>query len=143
MNTIFRDQLRKFVLVFFDDILVDSRTWVEHLQHLKATLEILEAHHLFAKKKKCEFGQTSLAYLGHVISASGVSVDKAKIQAMIDWPLPQTLKGLRGFLGLTGYYRKFVKDYGLRAQPLNKMLKKMHLNGLRRLEGPFMISRKP
>lgn len=95
MNSVFRAHLRKFVLVFFDDILIYSRTWEDHLQHLWIVLELLRQHHLFVKLKKCEFGKLELEYLGHIISGEGIKVDQVKIQAMIDWPPPSTITELR------------------------------------------------
>ncbi|XP_026419467.1 uncharacterized protein LOC113315400 [Papaver somniferum] len=124
MNDIFQDHLRKFILVFFDDILVYSSSLEEHLLHLQLTLDILRKHQLFANFSECCFGQHELEYLGHIITAEGVKADPAKISAMINWPIPHTLKELRGFLGLTGYYRKFVKNYGLISIPLTDLLKK-------------------
>lgn len=124
MNSIFRLHLRKFVLVFFDDILVYSRSWEEHLEHVRVVLQILEDNHLFVKRKKCEFGKSELEYLGHIVSGDSVKVDQEKIRAMLDWPPPTIITDLRGFLGLTGYYRKFVKDYGIIARPLTNLLKK-------------------
>ncbi|KAL6347245.1 hypothetical protein AAG906_013681 [Vitis piasezkii] len=124
MNSVFRPFLRKFVLVFFDDILVYSSSWQEHLQHVKTIFELLRQHQLFVKFKKCEFGKHELEYLGHIISADGVKVDQSKIQAMLDWPRPTTVTELRAFLGLTGYYRKFVHNYGIIARALTNLLKK-------------------
>ncbi|XP_030964149.1 uncharacterized protein LOC115985337 [Quercus lobata] len=109
MNSIFRPYLRKFVLVFFDDILVYSQS--------------MDAH-LYAKQSKCVFGCTEVEYLGHVISGEGVKADPKKISAMVQWPIPDFVKALRGFLGLAGYYRKFIKGYGTIAQPLTDLLKK-------------------
>lgn len=124
MNSIFSGILRKFVLVFFDDILVYSATWEAHLCHLRTVFTILQQQHLFLKKSKCQFAQKQVAYLGHVVSKKGVSVDDNKITAIQRWPQPITLKALRGFLGLTGYYRKFVQNYGFIAAPLTNMLRK-------------------
>lgn len=125
MNSVFRSYLRKFVLVFFDDILIFSQSWEEHLDHVQRVFEILHMQKLFVKQKKCAtFGQAEVDYLGHIISGAGVKVDNNKIKAMLDWPPPTTITKLRGFLGLTGYYRKFVKDYGLIAKSVTNLLKK-------------------
>lgn len=124
MNHIFKPHLRHFILVFFDDILVYSKTFDEHLSHLKTTLRILQDQQLYAKRSKCAFGLESIEYLGHIISGQGVAADSNKIKCMIDWPSPKTIKALRGFLGLTGYYRKFVKGYGVLSKPLTELLKK-------------------
>ena len=124
MNSIFRRHLRKFILVFFDDILVYSPDWDQHLVHVMQTFEILRQHRFFVKASKCAFGQQELEYLGHIITRKGVKVDENKIAAMVAWPRPTNISELRGFLGLTGYYRKFVKDYGIIARPLTNLLKK-------------------
>ena len=124
MNEIFSNLLRRYVLVFFDNILIYSKTWPEHLIHLKEVLSILHMHQLLLRREKCQFGQKSISYLGHVISSQGVAMDGEKIEAMEQWPKPTTVKALRGFLGLTGYYRKFIQGYGSIAGPLTNLLKK-------------------
>jgi hypothetical protein len=124
MNHIFQPYLRKFILVFFDDILIYSRDMETHLTHLTKTLELLRHHQLYAKMSKCTFGCSEVEHLGHVVTPQGVCADPGKIQAMVDWPFPKTIKALRGFLGLTGYYRKFIKGYGSIAAPLTAMLRK-------------------
>jgi hypothetical protein len=91
MNHIFRDQLRKSVLVFFNDILIYSRSWQEHMRHLDEVLSIMEAQSLYAKESKCEFGMTELLYLGHIISAKGVQVHQEKIRAILDWSTPKNM----------------------------------------------------
>jgi hypothetical protein len=124
MNDVLRPYLRRFVLVFFDDILIYSETWADHLRHIRVVLSELARHQLFVKRSKCSFGATSVAYLGHVISAAGVAMDPVKVQAIHDWPVPRSARAVRGFLGLAGYYRKFVHDYGTVAAPLTALLKK-------------------
>ncbi|KAE8696106.1 hypothetical protein F3Y22_tig00110676pilonHSYRG00061 [Hibiscus syriacus] len=124
MNELFSSFLRKFVLVFFDDILVYSTSMKDHITHLGLVLVILQTNQLFAKMSKCFFGQTQVEYLGHIISAAGVSTDPTKVEAMRNWPIPKSLKSLRGFLGLTGYYRRFIKNYGTISKPLTQLLKK-------------------
>ena len=122
MNDVLRDYLRRFVLVFFDDILIYSSSWAEHLQHITIVLNELRAHRLHLKRSKCSFGATSVAYLGHVISADGVAMDADKVVAVEAWPTPRSIRGLRGFLGLAGYYRKFIREFGLIAAPLTRLL---------------------
>lgn len=124
MNQIFADYTRKFVIVFLDDILVYSSTLQEHQDHLKLVLDKLREHQLFAKESKCAFAQTTIEYLGHIISSAGVATNSTKTQAMQNWPVPTTTTELRGFMGLTGYYRKFVQHYGIIAKPLTQLLTK-------------------
>lgn len=124
MNEVFRSLLRKCVLVFFDDILIYSRGWENHMKHLETVLKMLAQHSLVANKKKCQFVQKSVEYLGHVISEAGVAVDPNKVKSVIQWPVPKNVKGVRGFLGLTGYYIKFIRDYGKVARPLTELTKK-------------------
>lgn len=124
MNDILREFLRSFVLVFFDDILVYSPNLETHLVHLEKVFIKLQQHAHKVKGSKCSFGADQVEYLGHVVNAKGVAVDPAKIECIKQWKQPTTLKGLRGFLGLAGYYRKFVKIFGIIAKPLTNMLKK-------------------
>jgi hypothetical protein len=124
MNDVLGPFLRRFVLVFFDDILIYSSSWSDHLRHVKLVLEAIRTHQLYLKRSKCSFGEQSMAYLGHVISAEGVAMDSDKVLAVVDWPAPRTVRAVRGFLGLVGYYRKFIKGFGTIAAPLTALLKK-------------------
>ena len=111
-------------LFFFDDILIYNSSWADHLRHLCVVLTLLRQHRLFVKRSKCSFGVESVSYLGHIISAAGVAMDPAKVLAIHDWPQPRSARAVRGFLGLAGYYRKFVHNYGTIAAPLTALLKK-------------------
>jgi hypothetical protein len=124
MNLIFEPYLRQFVIVFFDDILIYSPTLESHLQHLEVVFQCLLDNEFCLKQSKCSFAQQSIEYLGHIVSAAGVGPDPAKISAMVDWPQPKSVKQLRGFLGLTGFYRKFVHHYASLAAPLTALLKR-------------------
>jgi hypothetical protein len=112
------------VLVFFDNILIYSRTEAEHIEHLIVVLTLLQQNSLFVKRSKCVFGQKSVEYLGHIITSTGVSTDPTKISAVQAWPISKNITKMRGFLGLAGYYRRFVKDYGKIYRPLFDNLKK-------------------
>ena len=116
MNEVFKPYLRRFVLIFFDDILIYNKGLEEHEKHLTTVLQTLANHKLYARMSKCVFAANEVEYLRHVISRQKVQTNPKKIKAMKDWPIPKNLKTLRGFLGLTGYYRKFIKGMD-RLQP--------------------------
>lgn len=124
MNRTLAPLLRKCALVFFDDILIYSSTYKDHLSHLQQVLQLLADNQWKVKMSKCEFAQSSIHYLGHVISADGVATDESKIAAVRDWPVPQDVKQLRSFLGLAGYYRKYVRNYASISKPLTVLLHK-------------------
>jgi len=124
MNMLFQPYLRKFVNVFFDDILIYSTSLEEHILHLDIVFQCLISNQFFLKRSKCLFGQESIEYLGHIISRQGVGPNPEKIKAMQCWPTPSSLKQLRGFLGLTRFYRKFIRHYASIAAPLTDLLKK-------------------
>lgn len=120
MNTVLKGL--PFVVVFMDDILVFSKTVSEHHDHVREVLNRLRTHKLYASPKKCEFYRESVEYLGHVITPEGVTVLPSKVNAVQGWPAPTDLKSLRQFLGLTGFYRHFVPQYGTVAAPLTDLL---------------------
>lgn len=124
MNDLFKPFLRKIVLVFFEDILVYSKTPKEHLNHFRTVLGVLQTNHFFAKASKCRFGVSGIDNLGHLISNKGVRADLSKLNSMSYWPIPHSIKSLRGFLGMTRYYRKFIYGYGIIAAPLTTLFKK-------------------
>ena len=109
MNELFKPFLRKFCANLFYGILVYSSIWSKYLQHDRQVLQVLLDNQLFAKLSKCQFGVKEVHYLGHIVSPDGVAVDQSKVQAVKEWPTPKTLKALRGFPGLTGCYRRFIR----------------------------------
>jgi hypothetical protein len=110
MNSILSNFMRKFVLVFMDDILIYSKSLYEHIDHLTQVFQVLRQHNLYVKFKKCAFAQTQIDYLGHIIYDKGVATGPSKTSAMLNWSTPNSFTDLRGFLGLTEYYRKFIQD---------------------------------
>ncbi|XP_074290661.1 putative mitochondrial protein AtMg00860 [Silene latifolia] len=124
MNRVFSPYLDKFVVVFIDDILVYSKTKAGHEEHLRIVLQTLREHQLYAKLSKCEFWLGNVAFLGHVISREGVSVDSTKIETVSKWVAPKNIAKIRSFLGLAGYYRRFVKDFSMIARPLTSLMRK-------------------
>ncbi|KAL9251592.1 Retrovirus-related Pol polyprotein from transposon 17.6-like protein [Drosera capensis] len=124
MNRVFKPYLDRFVLVFIDDIVVYSRDHREHEEYLRITLETLRGNELYAKLKKYEFWLKEVAFLGHVISEKRVKVDPKKIEAVTEWPRPSNMVEVRSFLGLEGYYRRFVEGFSKIAIPLTKLTRK-------------------
>jgi hypothetical protein len=124
MNKVFMDYLDKFIVVFIDDIIIFSMTEEEHEKHLRLVLEKLRSNQLYVKFSKCEFWLTKVTFLGHVISAGGVSVDPNKVKDVLNWMPPATALEIRSFLELVGYYHRFIKDFSKIAKPMMKFLKK-------------------
>ena len=124
MNKVFMDFLDKFVVVFIDDILIYSKSKDEHKEHLRAVLQRLRDHQLYAKFSKCEFWLQQVGFLGHILSAEGISVDPSKVKDVLDWSAPTTVSEIRSFLGLAGYYRRFIEGFSKIAKPMTELLKK-------------------
>jgi hypothetical protein len=124
MNKVFMEYLDKFVVVLIDDILIFSKMVEEHEEHLRLALEKLRSNQLYAKFSKCEFWLTEVAFLGHVISTGGVSVDPGKVKDVLNSMPPTTASEIRSFLGLAGYYRRLIKDFSKIAKPMMKLLEK-------------------
>ena len=122
MNQLFQPYLRKYIIVFFDDILIYNRTIHDHLLHLEKAFQVLVEGKFSLKLSTCTFAQEQLEYLGHIVSSSGVTPVPEKVQAVSRWPTPRTPRALRGFLGLIGFYRRFIKGYAALASPLTKLL---------------------
>jgi hypothetical protein len=123
-NSAFMPELDKFVVVFIYDILVYSKNEQEHTEHLHIVLQRLRDHHLYAKLSKCDFWLREIKFLGHTISQDGISVDPEKVQEVMDWQPPTTVRQIQSFLGLVGYYRRFIPDFSRIAKPMTELLKK-------------------
>ncbi|GJZ35721.1 reverse transcriptase domain-containing protein [Tanacetum coccineum] len=124
MNRVCKPYLDKFVIVFIDDILIYSRNEKEHEEHLKTILELLKKEELYAKFSKCEFWINTVKFLGHVIDSSGIHVDPTKIEAVKNWASPTTPSEIRQFLGLAGYYRRFIEGFSKIAKPMTELTQK-------------------
>jgi hypothetical protein len=124
LNKLFMEYLDKFIVVFIDDILIFSKTEEEHEKHLRLLLEKLRSNQLYIKFSKCEFWLTKVTFLGYVISAGGFSVDLGKVKDVLNWMPPTSDSAIHSFLGLAGYYRRFIKDFSKIAKPMMKLLEK-------------------
>jgi hypothetical protein len=138
MNSVFMPELDKFVVVFIDDILVYSRNEHEHTMHLHTVLQRLRNHHLYAKLSKCDFWLREIKFLGHTVAQDGITVDPEKVQEVMDWKPPTIVRQIRSFLGLAGYYRRFIPDFSRIAKPMTELLKK----GVK-FERSFLVAGKP
>ena len=124
MHRVFQPYLDQFVVVFVDDILIYSKSEEEHEDHLRVVLQILRDHQLYAKFSKFEFWLTKVKFLGHVVLALSVSVDPEKIEAVMSWERSKAIFKIRGFLGLVGYYRRFIEDFSQLATPMTRLTRK-------------------
>ena len=124
MNHVLRAFIGKFVVVYFDDILIYSKNLGDHLVNLKTVLHVLRKERLFASLKKCTFCTDRLVFLGFVVSAQGIQVDEEKVRAIQDWPSLTSVNKVRSFHGLASFYRRFVKDFSSIATPITEVIKK-------------------
>jgi hypothetical protein len=124
MNKVFLEYLDMFVVVFIDDILVYSRSKEEHKEHLRLVLQKLRDHRLYVKLSKCEFWLKQFTFLGHIISKGGISVDPGKVQDVLGWNVPTSVGDIQSFLGLAGYYRRFIEGFSKITKPMTKLLEK-------------------
>ncbi|WVZ76013.1 LOW QUALITY PROTEIN: hypothetical protein U9M48_024018 [Paspalum notatum var. saurae] len=124
MNEVLRPFVGLFVVVYFDDILIYSKTMEEHLEHLSVVFDALRTARLFGNMEKCTFCTQRVSFLGYVVTPQGIEVDSSKIDAIRDWPTPTTVTQIRSFLGLAGFYRRFVRDFSSIAAPLHELTKK-------------------
>ena len=124
MHRVFQPYLNQFVVVLVDDILIYSQSEREHEDHLRIILQFLREHRLYAKFNKCEFWLNEVRFLGHVVSTSSVSVDPKKVEAVMSWERPKSVFEIRSFLGLVGYYNRFIEDFFRLAAPMTRLTRK-------------------
>jgi hypothetical protein len=124
MNSVFMDYLDKFVVVFIDDILIYSQNEQEHEEHLRKVLQRLRDCQLYAKLSKCEFWISEVMFLGHIINREGLAVDPKKVTTILDWKAPKVVRGIKSFIGMTSYYRRFIEDFSKIARPMTALLAK-------------------
>ena len=124
MNILFSPYLDQFVIIFIDDILVYSKNAADHEVHLRKVLEVLREQKLYAKYAKCKFWESTVHFLGHVISTGGITVDPEKVTPVREWKRPKDVNQIRSFLGLAGYYRRFIKNFSILAAPMTRLTKK-------------------
>jgi len=110
-----------FIIVYMDDILIFSKTWEEHLKHVKQTLDVLKREKLYVKLSKCEFGKTYLNYLGHTVGGGELKIDPSKVAAIVSWPKPKSAIEVRSFLGVAQYWRKFISKFSSNVAPLHAL----------------------
>ena len=124
MHRVFQPYLDQFVVIFIDDILIYSQSEEEHEGHLRIVLQVLRDHLSYAKFSKCESWFTEVKFLGHMVSASCVSVDPEKVEAVLSWERPKSVFEIRNFLGLAGYYRRFIENFSRLATPMTRSTRK-------------------
>ena len=121
MNDVFRPFLDDFVIVYLDDIPVFSKNWEDHVNHVTQVLETLRKEKLYVKLSKCEFGKTSLVYLGHIVGEGEIKIDPSKVDVIVNWPKPTNVTEVRSFLGAVQYWRRFIANFSFIAAPLHAL----------------------
>jgi hypothetical protein len=121
MNDVFIPYIDDFVIVYLDDILIFSRRWEDHIKHVKTVFELLKKEKLYIKMSKCEFGKTSLVYLGYIVGNGQLKIDLTKVEVIVKWPKPTTATEVRSFLGAVQYWRKFIANFSYIATPLHAL----------------------
>ena len=124
MNDMLREFVNDFVVVYLDDILIYSKSAEDHERHLRLVLQKLREHKFYANLKKCEFMKQEIAFLGHIVGVNGIKVDPKKVQAVSDWEVPKDVHGVRSFLGLANYFRRFLQGFSKMVSPLTNLTKK-------------------
>ena len=123
MNSLFKEELDDFILVYPDDILIFSQTLQEHIRHIRIVLERLRTPKFYARLHKCSLFQIRVKYLGFDVSIRGIQPSPEKVKTIVEWPTPKNVKDVRSFLGLAGFYRRFIKDFSLKARPMTDLKK--------------------
>ncbi|KAE8663112.1 putative Quercetin 3-O-methyltransferase 1 [Hibiscus syriacus] len=139
MHQVLRPFMGKFVVVYFDDILVYSPTWTSHFDHLRAIFEMLKTECLFVNQKKCSFFTTSVTFLGFVVSTDGVHADHSKVDAVLEWPRPKTLHDIQSFHGLASFYRRFIRNFSTLIAPITECLKGRDFQWSEEAEASFQL----
>jgi len=121
MNDVLKYFLDDFFIMYLDDILIFSKTWEENLKHVKQTLDVFKREKLYVKLSKCEFGKTSLNYLGHIVGGGELKIDPSKVAVIVNWPKPRSATEVRSFLEATQYWRKFISNFSSIAAPLHAL----------------------
>ena len=121
MNDVFRPFINDFFIVYLDDILIFSRTWEEHVKHVKQILDVLVREKLYLKMSKCEFGKTFLVYLCYIVGCGELRIDPSKVEVILNWPKPNNVTKVRSFLGATQYWRKFIVNFSFIYSPLDAL----------------------
>jgi hypothetical protein len=124
MNGVFREYMDKFFIVFLDEILIYSKSEEEHEPHLRMVLQVLREHQLYAKLRKFSFYQKQIHYLGHIISKDGIAVDPKNIKSIREWSAPKNVTEVRSFMGLLGYYSRFIEGFSKISHPITSLQRK-------------------